>query len=50
MIINETWTVDFKELEKRITVDCTGNSEGSGERVVKGVGYRWAGVILFNAL
>lgn len=50
MIVNETWTVDFKELEKRITVDYTGNSEGSGEWVVKDVGYRWAGVIPFNAL
>lgn len=31
MVINETLTVDIKELEKRIAVDYTGNSEGSAE-------------------
>lgn len=34
MIIFEALTVDFKEVEKRVAVDHTGNSEGSGEWVV----------------
>lgn len=50
MIINETLRVDIKELEKRIAVDYTGNSEGSAEWGIKGIGYRWAEVIIFNAL